>query len=529
MTGLPGGPPLVQDYLRGESHICRFYGGSFRDPAAYRKKAEEVDQRFHWDARNRAISMIQASTESARERIERFADDGGFFVTTGQQPGLFSGPLYSLYKALTAIRLARELESLLDRPVLALFWVASEDHDWDEADHTHLLDLNNELQTLRVPNQAGPPGRPLHRIPVETGLSDTVEAFLGALPETDFSPNFFDLVRDSYPEGATLAQGFHGVLLELLKDLPIAFVDSAHPELKRSSFPVLFREMEEAEEHEVLLARVASHLEIEGYHVQVPVLEGGVNVFLEGDEGRDRLYRAGNGFRQNRAGTEFTLDEVRAIAEQDPTLLSPNVLLRPIVESTLFPTLSYVAGPGELSYFGQLKELFQAHGLEMPIIHPRHSATLLEGKIDKVLTKFHRTPESLARPHHELAEEIALEEVPPEVRRALGEIRGAVGKGSGALSKAVQAIDSTLKGPVTNARNTAFAAFDEAERKILQALKRENEIALEQLGKAQRHLFPFGKPQERSINAFYYLCRYGPELVSALAEEFDVALGTHSA
>ena len=135
-------------------------------------------------------------------------------------------------------------------------------------------------------------------------------------------------------------------------------------------------------------------------------------------------------------------------------------------------------------------------------------------------------------PQLELAmrlEEIALEEVPPEVRRALGEIRGAVGKGAGALSKAVQAIDSTLKGPVTNARNTAFAAFDDAERKILQALKRENEIAVEQLGKAQRHLFPFGKPQERSINAFYYLCRYGPELVSAVAEEFNVALGTHSA
>lgn len=182
-----------------------------------------------------------------------------------------------------------------------------------------------------------------------------------------------------------------------------------------------------------------------------------------------------------------------------------------------------------MAYFGQLKGLFQAHGLEMPIVHPRHSITLVETKIGKVLAKFHRSPESLARPHHELAAEIALEEVPPEVRAALGEIRGAVGKGAGALGKAVQSIDPTLKGPVKHARNTAFAAFDDAERKILQALKREHEIALDQLEKAQRHLFPFGKPQERTLNVFYYLARYGPELLARLLDELAVDLGTHSA
>jgi bacillithiol biosynthesis cysteine-adding enzyme BshC len=526
---MPGGAPLVQDYLREEPHVCRFYGRSFRDPEAFRDKAREVDQRFHRDARARALSMIQAPAGPGAARLERFVDEGGYFVTTGQQPGLFTGPLFSLYKALTAIRLSQELESLLERPVLALFWVASEDHDWDEADHTHLLDVQNEIRTLRIPPQDGPPNRPLHRILLREGLPETVEAFLQALPETDFSPPLFDLLRNAYVPGSTLPQGFHAVLAELLKDLPIVFVDSANPELKAASLPILFRELEEAEEHELLLSRVASHLELEGYHVQVPILKEGINLFLEGVEGRDRLYRDGEGVRLNRAGTRMGLEEVRSMALQDPSLLSPNVLLRPVVESSLFPTLSYVAGPGELAYFGQLRELFQAHGLSMPIVYPRHSATLIEGKVGKVLTKFHRTPESLARPHHELAAEIALEELPPEVRRALGEIRGSLGKGSGSLTKAVQEIDSTLKGPVNHARNTAFSAFDEAERKILQALKRQNEIALDQLEKAQRNLFPLGKPQERSLNVFYYLTRYGPELVSSLLNEFDVALGTHSA
>jgi uncharacterized protein YllA (UPF0747 family) len=203
--------------------------------------------------------------------------------------------------------------------------------------------------------------------------------------------------------------------------------------------------------------------------------------------------------------------------------------LRPVVESSVFPTVSYVAGPGELAYFGQLKDLFRAHGVGMPVVHPRHSVTLVEAKIGKVLAKFHRTPDSLARPHHELAGEIALEEVPPDVRRALGEIRGTLGKGATALTKAVQTLDPTLKGPINHARNSSFAAFDEAERKILQALKRENETALDQLEKAQRHLFPFGKPQERILNPFYYLTRYGPELISGLFDAFDVDLGIGSA
>ncbi|MBT8398366.1 MAG: bacillithiol biosynthesis cysteine-adding enzyme BshC [Gemmatimonadetes bacterium] len=513
------------DYIRDEPHACRFYGGSFRDPSSYREKAREVDARFHRDARQRALSMIGAHTEPARDRLDRFLEEGGFFVTTGQQPGLFTGPLYSLYKALTAIRLASSLEPLLERPVLAMFWIASEDHDWEEADHTHLLDVGNELQTLRVPEQKGALHRPLHRIPLHEGLVGVVDDFIGALPETDFSPGLFELIRGSYPTGQTLPGGFVEVMQEVLAELPIVFVDSADPMLKEASAPILFREMEEADEHEALLARVASHLELEGYHAQVPILEGGVNLFFEGEAGRDRLYRDGGAFRLNRAGTRMELEEIRSKAQEDPSLLSPNVLLRPVVESALFPTVSYVGGPGELAYFAQLKDLFRAHGLEMPVVHPRHSVTLVEAKIGKILGKFHRTPDSLDRPHHELAAEIALEEVPPEVRRALGEIRGTVGKSAGALTKAVQKIDPTLKGPISHARNAAFAAFDEAERKILQALKRENEIALDQLEKAQRHLFPFGKPQERSLNAFYYLSRYGPKLIPALLETFNVDLG----
>jgi bacillithiol biosynthesis cysteine-adding enzyme BshC len=520
---------LVRDYLLGETHLGRFYGGSYRDGEAYRRKAREVDERFHRYARERAAGLLHPPSGASARRLEAFVEKGGYFVTTGQQPGLFTGPLYSIYKALSAVRLAQELESLLGRPVLALFWIASEDHDWPEANHTHLLDVHNELRTFELPPQAGPPHRPLHRIGLSEGLPETLAGFLEALPESEFSPPLFELIREAYAPGCTLPEGLHHLLDGLLADVPLFFVDGAHPDLKNASLPVLLRELAEAEEHEAVLSRTGGHLELEGYDLQVPILPGGVNLFFEGEEGRDRLYRDGSHFRLNRAGTSMTLAEIRARTEEDPSLLSPNVLLRPVVESSLFPTLGYVAGPGEIAYYAQLKELFHAHGLRMPVVYPRHSATLLEGKIRKVLDKFHFSPEAMGRPFHELAAEIAREELPDEARQALGEIRGAIGKGTGTLTRAVTAMDPTLKGPVTQARNAAFSAFDEAERKILQAVKRENEVGLEQLEKARRHLFPMGKPQERVLNVFYYLARYGPGLIPALLDEFPVALGIDSA
>jgi bacillithiol biosynthesis cysteine-adding enzyme BshC len=514
--------------VRGEPHLLRSFNGGFQDPAAFREKAREVDRRFHRDGRARALSFLAPAPPAAADALRRFVDDGGYFVTTGQQPGLLGGPLYALYKALSAVKLARVLEAMLGRPVLPVFWVASEDHDWAEVDHTHVLDVHNEVRTIRIPAQEGGLHRPLHRIRLAAGVEEGVATFIEALPRSDFGDRYLTLIREAVSPGVTLPDSFRSLLGGILSHLPLLFVDGAHPALKAASLPVLFRELEEAGPQLALLSRSTSRLEREGYHVQVPILEGGVNLFFEGPQGRERLFLDGDGFRLNRSGARLSAGEIRDRAGDDPTLLSPNVFLRPVVESTLLPTLAYVAGPGELAYYAQLSDFFEAHGVRMPVIVPRHSVTLVEAKVGKVLEKFRLSPDSLDRPYHELASEIARDEVPVAIREALGEFRGTVGRSAGTLAKAVQELDPTLKGPVTTARNAAFAALDEAERKVVQAVKRQNEIALEQLEKAQRHLFPLGKPQERVVNPFYFLARYGPELVDALLEAFTVDLELHS-
>jgi uncharacterized protein YllA (UPF0747 family) len=175
-----------------------------------------------------------------------------------------------------------------------------------------------------------------------------------------------------------------------------------------------------------------------------------------------------------------------------------------------------------MAYFAQLRAYFDAHGLEMPIVFPRWSATVVETKISKVLAKFGVDVGDLDRPFHELASEIAREEVPDDVRAAIGKLRGALGSGVAELQKSAAGVDPTLKGTVQHFRSAAFSALDDVEKKVTAAVKRESEVTLAQLAKAQLHLYPGGKPAERVLGPLYFLTRYGSTFVDRLYEAFEV-------
>lgn len=527
----------MADYLAGTGAAPDFFTGRPDDPESYRKKAREVDERFDEKARRRAVELVSVPEAADASRLERLVEAGGYFVTTGQQPGLFSGPIYSVYKALSAVGRARALENLLDRPVVPLFWVASEDHDWDEVARTVVPDVENTLReiVLRSPEKGREP--PLHRITLGKELEEARSRLEGLLPDTDFSTRYKELLRRAYPPGTTLPAAFQAVLEELLGPFGLCFVQAHAPGLKEASLPVLFRELDRAGEHEAVLRERSQALDEAGYHVQVPILEDGVNLFLESPEGRERLYRVGRQdgsgrtgnaserfFRLHRSGMEVTGNEIRSRVEDDPRLLTPNALLRPVVESSVFPTLAYVAGPGETAYFAQISGLFEEHGVGMPVVAPRCSMTVVEAKNRKVLDKFDLEISQLDRPFHELASEVAREGVPDGVRRALRSFRGTIGEHARKLLDEATKIDSTLKGPVENARSTAALALDDVEKKIVQAVKRQDEIALNQLQKAQVHLFPEGRPQERLVNVFYFLVRYGEDFLHAVADQCVVEL-----
>ncbi|SUZ98659.1 uncharacterized protein METZ01_LOCUS51513 [marine metagenome] len=524
IVGYPKGPPLVRDYLAGKEQVADFFGRSFSSLEDFRSKATEVDGRFGRAERELAAQAVLVPPGADETRLEAFVEKGGYMVTTGQQPGFLGGPLYNIYKALTAARLAGVLEERLGKPVIPLFWVSSEDHDWDEANHTEIIGVDNKLHRIELEKLHPEVNPAIHRIQIGSAAQYRMEEFIQLLPDNDFSSEYIKLILGSLRPDKTLADGFHFLLQKLLGRFGIFFTDAAHPRVKAHSSRMLLEELGRSEELEAILRRTSERLSSAGYTQQVPVLEGGVNLFLEGSAGRERLYREGDGFRLRTSGVHVTLRDVRERQAEDHLVLSPNVLSRPVVESSVFPTLSYVGGPGEIAYFAQLGEYFRAHGLEMPIVYPRCSVTLVEKKIRKILDKFEFSLEFLQKPFHEVASEVAREGVPQEVERAMQGFRESVAKCTEELGQAVNSIDPTLNTGATQVRGQAFAALEELERKILQAIKRENQIGLNQLEKAQLHLYPDGKPAERVQNPFYFLTRYGGAFLEELYNSFEVSI-----
>ena len=520
--GRPGSNELCRDVLAGDARCRPFFPADWRRVEAYETRAKALREE---ERSTRWAEALSTPGEASTARLQAVKEGKGFVVTTGQQPGLFSGPLYSIWKALSAIRLADALQEALDVPVLPVFWVASEDHDWDETDHTWLIGVDNDLHRVALDPVEGAGDAPLFRLPIGAGIPALLEAVQGMLPETDVAGETLDRLRAAYSgDDVTLASGFQTFLEGLLEPMGMAFVQAHDPVLKELSKPVLREGIHRADDIEARMRKRAGELEEAGYPVQVPILEGGVNLFLEADGHRERLYREGDGFVMRHSGTTFALDELDRIVEEEPGRLSPNVHLRPLVEAAVFPTLAYVAGPGELTYYGQLSPMYEALDVGMPVIYPRHGVTLYESKIAKVLDKHGVETEALARPFHEIAQDFARDEVPDGVRTALGKIRGAIGQGTSELQEAAVEVDPTLKGPIGSARGAAFAAFADAEKAILKAVKRESETTLAQLEKARLHLFPEGKPQERMLNVVYYTARYGVRFLQEVKDAMDPGL-----
>jgi bacillithiol biosynthesis cysteine-adding enzyme BshC len=447
--------------------------------------------------------------------------EGGFVVTTGQQPGLFGGPVFSIYKALTAAALARRLEEALGRVVLPVFWVAGEDHDWEEVRRVTVAGLSNELEDVEVPVPEGAKGSPLHRVsPASSALQDALQHLFTLLPPSDFVPELQQTLARCYPSGETLSAGFAAWMMEILGPAGVMILEPEKDPWVQDRIPVLLNLAQHATEIDRALGLRAEQLRASGGEPQVAYLPGGVPLFLEVDGIRERLFVQEDGpegprFRTRDGAEGWTLEALAQYVKADPAVLSPNVLSRPVVEAALLPTLAYVGGPGEVAYLAQTAPVFESAGVAPPVVHPRLSAVVLERKVEKVLDRFDLEIQDLGRPHDQLVASLVREDLPDSVQASLATLRTVLADPVAALHAAVKEVDPTLQGPTDALLSQFQHAVGEVEKKIVQARRRQVETALQQLQKAQTQIFPGGRPQERVFPALVYLARYGEEILHA--------------
>lgn len=454
--------------------------------------------------------------------LARLREPGALAVTTGQQPGLFTGPLYTVHKALSAAALARVLERRWERPVVPVFWLAADDHDYVEASQASWVGPDGTLATTALPPR--PPEAPLtpmYRQPLGPGVEAALAAVSAGLPPSEFRDETLDWLGRHYRPEVTVAGAFAGALAELLAPAGIICLDSAHPAVKRAAAPLILRALEHAAELDQDLDRRAEELGAGARTSGVTLGDGASLVMLEGAQGRDRLVAHDGGFVTRRGRERLALDELRRIAAGEPTRLSPNVLLRPVVESALVPTVAYVAGPGELRYLVLTPPVYQRMGVARQQPIPRWSGVLVESRVDRVLEKFGIGLEDLLVPAGALESRLVRSQLPAAAVEALERMRAALETGYEIVARSAEEIDPTLARPVQAARHQAIGGTQEVEKKLVQHLKRRQETELGQIARARTAVLPGNKPQERVVTVAPFLARYGPSLLTDLGAEIE--------
>ncbi len=472
-----------------------------------------------WDSDLADAILPTAARENA---LQRLREPGSFVVTTGQQPGLFTGPLYTIYKAVSAASLARVLERQWQRPVVPVFWSAGDDHDFAEASHASWISGDGNVTTVALSaREPDAPLTPMYRQSLGLEVEQALARLTADLPSAEFKDYTLEWLRRHYRPDATVAASFAGALAELLAPLGIVVLDSTHPVLKRLASRHLVRALGLARDLDRDLGHRSEELRLAGIDPGVSVGDGATLVMLEGDQGRDRLVLEDGEFVTRRSRERFDLAALQRIAAAEPERLSPNVLLRPVVESALLPTVAYLAGPGELRYLALTTPVYERMRIPRQLALPRWSGILVEPRVDRVLQKFNIDLEDLLEPPGALEAKLVRAQLPEESVRTLEQLRSALTSGYDRLAESAADIDPTLARPVQGARNQALSGVQDIERKLVQHLKRRQEIELSQIGKARTVVLPENKPQERVLTIAPFLARYGPSLLSELGEVIE--------
>jgi len=454
--------------------------------------------------------------------LDRLRDPRVLAVTTGQQPALFTGPLYTVHKALSAAALARTLQARWDRPVVPIFWIAGDDHDYAEANTAAWIDAHGAVEEASLPPRAADaPMRPLYREPLDPAIGELLDRLDGSLPASAFHAPTMAWLRRHYRPGATISAAFGDALAELLAPFGIVCLDSTHPAFKRAAAPLLLRALSSAAALDEALKGRAAELASAGREPGVAVGDGASLVMLEGMAGRDRLVTAGKEFVTRRGQERHTLGALQEIAEAQPERLSANVLLRPVVESALLPTVAYAAGPGEIRYLALTAPVYAALGVTRQAPMPRWSGVLVPASVDRTLEKFHLNLDDLAEPVSMLLARVVRARLPDDAATDLSALRATLADRYDAVRTTAAAIDPTLVRAVTGRRDRALAEVDRIERRLVTHLRRRMDVELGQLTRAHDVIFPHGTPQERVLGAPSFLAAWGPSVL-------DAALGAAS-
>jgi bacillithiol biosynthesis cysteine-adding enzyme BshC len=491
-----GGSPLAQLVAAGEA--AEWIAPAPRNAAEWRDRVRQLRETTDVRAQLGALAPALDASGAAAERLARVVAEGGIVVTTGQQSGLFGGPVYTWSKALSALALADEIQRVCDIPVAPVFWAATDDADLAEASVTAVSVPGGAERLVVQPHPDTRIGAPMSLTP----LGDVTRE-LRRLAEAAGSSALsrpIAAAQTSYRPGATVGGAFVTLLRDLLQPLGIAVLDAGHTAVREAMSETTGRALREAAPIAKALAARTAELRAAGHKPRVADIDELSLVFEWADGIKVRI----------------PVTRARAALEIPANRRSPNVLLRPVAERLILPTAAYVAGPGELAYFAQVGAVAAALDAPSPVVVPRWSCTIVEPKVQRLLDKYDFTPAALEDPHA-AERRHASRAMPTEARNAVEAARAQVAD-LDAMLRALARTDPSLISEQVAEGHTRRAAWlvGRLERRIRAAVKRSEDDAMRAIATARGALSPFGQRQERTLNFLPFYARHGEPLLDEM-------------
>lgn len=520
-TGKILGNSLVKAYIEGQPEGVKYYSRCIHDKNVFHQQLEYLKTRSY--DRTSLVEVLKVYhqqfqvSDKTYEHIEALKDKETFVVISGQQAGLLTGPVYTMYKIITTIQLAREQTERLGVKVVPVFWVAGEDHDYLEVNHVHVKEnMSMEKHTYPLLNKKKVM---ISDIPLDKNKCiNWVHGVFSAFGETAYTKDVLGLVECALSEAETFSQFFAQLILMLFREDGLVLIDSGDRMIRQLQIPYLQMIVAREEEIRTSLLYTQKELVSDGYEQMLQIKDTAIHLFYELDGERHLIHRQEDGrYTVNDEMKCFTKDTLLDEIGQYPERFSNNVVTRPLMQEWLFPTLAFVGGPGELAYWGELKGVFGAVDLQMPIIYPRLSFTIVERNVQRYLEQLHIPVEEVLQGEIEqYKKQFLTQGVNVDLDELFMEVK-----------KQIQCIHNQLQNQLKSdfpqceqygmKNNERIGKELESYKKIIEReMKLKQAVTLDKVAMIQVSLMPNGIPQERVYNIMYYLNLYGLDFISQL-------------
>lgn len=524
---------FATDYIEDKLENQLFFDYPLNEPNAFinRKnellvrefpRAELVQHLLHYNRKYQCSPLTI-------QNIEKLLDPTSVVVIGGQQAGLLTGPLYTIHKVISILTLAKQQEKELNIPVIPVFWIAGEDHDFDEINHVFVKE-DGIIKKKTYPEQHEDK-KMVSDLPFSKSLCwDWICDIFRSYEETNHTNQLMDTLKNCLDMSTTFVDFFSALILKLFSDEGIIVINSADPELRHIEVQFFEKLIQKNEEiYEAVLAQQAI-LHEHQYPKMIEMIKGSVNLFYHVNDERVLLQKneSSNSYCGKNGECDITMEDMLEAAKYNPNLLSNNVVTRPLMQEFLFPTLAFISGPGEMAYWAELKQAFALFGMKMPPIVPRLNITFLERNISNdikdvdvplrdVLVK---GTEEMKRQWMNRHTEFNYQEVIAEAKREIEEIHSRI------REKAYE-IDSNLKLILEKNAHLIFNQMDFMNQAIEKANMRKHMEQINQFNRIDLSLRPNGSPQERIWNIIYYLNKYGVDFIERIVQLDYVFNGKH--